>query len=244
MSISRRQLLSTMTTTAFALTAGVGMGLSFSCVKTARADVQIAAALAGFPFAPPLGRFIYTITRNGDPIGTQKLDFLQDGDNRLTVITDVEIDVRMLGLSVYQFTQHIEEKWQDGMLQALMSQTDDDGEQRKVDLKRTGDRLKGSYNDKSRDVPGSLIPSTLWHPDAIKQAIVLDTVRARQHHINVADKGSVALVLPVGQVQARHYAFTGELNRDVWYGPDGVILQAEMKGKDGSMILQQLLDRP
>jgi hypothetical protein len=150
----------------------------------------------------------------------------------------------MLGLSVYQFSQHIEEKWQDGALQALISQTNDDGAQRKVELKRTGDRLKGSYNDKARDVPGSLIPSTLWHPDSIKQSTVLDTVRARQHHIEVADEGDVALILPVGQVQARHYAFTGELNRDVWYGPDGVILQAQMKGKDGSMILQQLLDRP
>lgn len=247
MSITRRQLLSNITCT-FALTAGAGIALSFSGTS-ARAESQVAdsqqaSAEAGFPFAPPDGRFIYTITRNGDPIGTQKLEFLRDGDNRLTVITDVEIDVHMLGLSFYKFTQHTEEKWQDGVLQALQSQTNDDGEERNVDLQRDGDRLKGSYNSKQRDVPGNLIPSTLWHPDSTKQKTVLDTVRARQHQVVVADKGEAALALPVGQIEARHFSFTGELNRDVWYGPDGIILQAEMKAKDGSVILQQLLDRP
>ena len=208
------------------------------------ANTQSASAEAGFPFTPPRGRYIYTITRDGDPIGTQKLDFVADGSNRLTVITDVEIDVRMLGLSFYKFTQHTEEHWQDGMLQAMISQTDDDGEERKVDLARKGDRLVGKYNEKRRDLPGDLIPSTLWHPDAVKQQTVLDTVRGRTHQVKVSDKGAAALVLPIGQMDARHYSFTGELNRDVWYGPDGIILQAEMKAKDGSIIRQQLLDRP
>lgn len=242
MSITRRQLLSRATLTAAFLMAGAGSGLFLPA--PAQADSQSASAEAGFSFTPPQGRFIYTITRDGDPIGTQRLDFLRDGDNRLTVITDVEIDVRMLGLSFYKFTQHTEEKWQDGVLQSLSSQTLDDGEERKVDLTRDGDRLKGSYNAKQRDVPGNLIPSTLWHPDAVKQTVVLDTVRARQHQVSVADKGEAALVLPIGQIEARHFAFSGELNRDVWYGPDGIILQAEMKAKDGSIIRQQLLDRP
>lgn len=244
MSISRRQLLST--TLRHALAAGAVA--AFVTPLPARADssnvTQSASAEAGFPFTPPRGRFIYAITRDGDPIGTQKLDFVADGSNRLTVITDVDIDVRLLGLSVYKFTQHIEERWQDGALQAMLSDTNDDGEERKVDLTRQGDRLTGKYNEKKRDVPADLIPSTLWHPDAINQKTVLDTVRARQHQVNVTDKGEVALVLPTGTVEARHYAFTGELNRDVWYGKDGIILQAEMKAKDGSIIRQQLLDRP
>ena len=254
MSVTRRQLLLNMTHSALVIAAGAGAAMSFASGRPALADslapeslatgAQSASAIAGFPFAPPLGRFIYTITRDGDPIGTQKLDFVADGDNQLTVITDVEIDVRMLGLSFYTFTQHIEEKWQDGILQAISSNTLDDGEERNVDLHRKGDRLQGKYNTKNRDVPGDLIPSTLWHPDAIKQRTVLDTVRARQHQVTVTDKGEGTLVLPVGEVAARHFAFTGELNRDVWYGPDGVILKAEMKAKDGSIIRQELLDRP
>ncbi|WP_374652382.1 DUF6134 family protein [Dongia sp.] len=250
MSVSRRQLLSTALRHALAATAAAAFFLPISTladstsINTSSGATQSASAEAGFPFAPPRGRFIYTITRDGDPIGTQKLDFLQDGSNRLTVITDVEIDVRMLGLSFYKFTQHIEEHWVDGELQAMLSETNDDGEERTVDLTRKGDRLQGKYNEKTRDIPGDIIPSTLWHPDAIRQKTVLDTVRARQHQVVVDDKGEVPLILPVGQVEARHYSFTGELNRDVWYGPDGIILQAEMKAKDGSVIRQQLLDRP
>ncbi|WP_374369420.1 DUF6134 family protein [Dongia sp.] len=232
MLVSRRQILST-------LPAGAGLAAAgMLLLKPARA-----AASAGFSFTPPLGRFIYTVTRDNDPIGTQKLEFTAENDDGLLVVTDVEIDVRILGLSFYRFTQHIEERWQGGALQSLLSQTNDDGEERLVDLKREGDRLKGRYNDKTRDVPGSLIPSTLWHPDAIKQTEVLDTVRGRVHQVTVTDKGQVAVALPIGQQDARRYAFTGELNRDVWYGPDATILAAEMKAKDDSTIRQQLLDR-
>lgn len=202
-----------------------------------------AAASAGFTFTPPQGRFIYTITRDGEPIGTQKLEFTADGSDGLLVTTDVEIDVRILGLSFYKFTQHIEERWQQARLQSLLSKTVDDGEERLVELKRDGDRLKGHYNAKARDVDGNLIPSTLWHPDAIKQSAVLDTVRARVHQVTVTDKGEVAIVLPTGQQDARRFAFTGELNRDVWYAEDATILAAEMKAKDDSIIRQQLLDR-
>ena len=238
MSVSRRQLLST--SLSHALIAVVGTALISSTPFAARS----AAADAGFSFTPPAGRFIYTITRDGDPIGTQKFDFVSDAANQLTVITDVDIDVRMLGLSFYKFTQHIEERWQDGALQSILSQTVDDGEQRQIDLVRKGDLLSGKYNNKKRSVVAGLIPSTLWHPDSVKQTTVLDTVRARQHQVTVTDKGQVSLTLPSGQVDARHYAFTGELNREVWYDTRGIIVQAEMIAKDGSIIRQQLLDRP
>lgn len=232
MLVSRRQILST-------LPAGAGLAAAGMLLL----QPAQAAASAGFTFTPPLGRFIYTVTRDNDPIGTQKLEFTSESDDGLMVVTDVEIDVRVLGLSFYRFTQHIEERWQGGVLQSLLSETNDDGEERLVDLKREGDRLKGRYNNKTRDVPGNLIPSTLWHPDAIKQTAVLDTVRGRVHQVKVTDKGHVAVVLPIGQQDARRYAFTGELNRDVWYGPDATLLAAEMKAKDDSTIRQQLLDR-
>jgi hypothetical protein len=232
MFVTRRRLLA-------ALPAFAGLAASSSLLlQPARA-----AASAGFDFAPPMGRFIYAITRDNDPIGTQKLEFTAENDDGLLVVTDVEIEVRVLGLSFYNFTQHIEERWQGGQLMSLLSETNDDGEARLVDLKRDGDRLKGYFNEKPRDVPGTLIPSTLWHPDAIKQTEVLDTVRGRIHQVKVTDKGQVAVVLPIGQQDARRYAFTGELNRDVWYGPDATILAAEMKAKDDSIIRQQLLDR-
>lgn len=244
MSVSRRQLLLTVLPHALIAIAGSAVIMPKWVLANSATPSQLATADAGFPFAPPRGRFIYTITRDDDPIGTQKLDFVSDNPNSLTVITDVDIDVRMLGLSFYKFTQHIEERWQNGALESILSKTVDDGEERQVDLARQGDRLTGKYNNKRRDVPLGIIPSTLWHPDSIKQKTVLDTVRARQHQVTVTDKGKVSLTLPSGPVEARHYSFSGELNRDVWYDDSGIIVQAQMTAKDGSIIRQQLLDRP
>jgi hypothetical protein len=234
MSPSRRQFLITL-----ALAGAMPV-----LVRPAVADSGAAGSGAGFAFTPPAGSYIYMVTRNGERIGTQTLEYLRQGEDGLTVITDVEIDVHMLGFSVYTFTQHIEEHWRGGILEALYSQTDDDGEQRQVDLRRDGDRLKGRYNAKERDVPANLITSTLWHPDAVRQSVVLDTVRGRTRAVSVADKGVVSVRLPFGAAEARYFSFTGELNRDVWYDTAGVILAAEMKGKDGSVIRQELLARP
>lgn len=228
MLITRRHLLASLPAAAILSSAGIAPG---------------ARAAAGFAFSPPSGHFIYTITRDGEPIGTQKLEFTAEGDDGLVVMTDVEIDVRVLGVSFYRFTQHIEERWKGGRLDSLLSKTVDDGDERLVELKREGDRLKGHYNDKARDVDGRLIPSTLWHPEAIHQTAVLDTVRGRVHQVQVTDKGRVAIVLATGQQNARRFGFTGELNRDVWYGEDQIILAAEMKARDDSIIRQQLLDR-
>ena len=233
MLIARRHLLAFLpATAAFAAAGSIAAGFA-----------PRATAAAGFPFTPPSGHFIYTVTRDGDPTGTQKMEFTAQDEDGLLVVTDVSIDVRILGLTFYRFTQHIEERWLGGRLDSLLSRTFDDGDERQVDLRRDGDRLKGHYNSKARDVDGKLIPSTLWHPDAIKQSAVLDTVRARVHQVTVIDKGRVAVTLPTGTADARRYAFTGELNRDVWYGEDAIILAAEMKAKDDSIIRQQLLDR-
>ena len=52
------------------------------------------------------------------------------------------------------------------------------------------------------------------------------------------------LTLPIGTVQARHYIFSGEFNREVWYDEAGVMVAGQMEAKDGSIIRQELLRMP
>src|SRR5581483_4745123 len=68
-----------------------------------------AAALAGSPpNSPPKGVFIYTISRNGDPVGQQRLEFVGDGE-RLRVLSHTSLDVSFLGMDLYGFEQQVEE---------------------------------------------------------------------------------------------------------------------------------------
>lgn len=188
--------------------------------------------LASFP---PAGRLDYKVIRDGRDIGTQSVEFVRDGD-RLTVRTNVNIVVKVIGIPVYRFAHRAEEQWQGGQLVVFKSQSDDDGDPRNVALKLEGDRLRGVYNGRALDLPATLIPASLWHPDTVTQSTLLDPIKGRDMRVTVADKGMETVKIRGQPVSAHHYAITGQIVRDVWYGRDGQILQVRFPGKDGSKI--------
>src|SRR5262245_24316648 len=118
----------------FALLLGAALAIPLSATAT---DL----ALATFP---PVGKLDYRVTRQGDDIGTQTVEFIRDGDH-LTVRTHVDISVATLGITLFHFTHEAEEQWQGGRLTRITSRTDDDGQPRQVDLRLDGDRLRGTY---------------------------------------------------------------------------------------------------
>jgi hypothetical protein len=189
-------------------------------------------ALATFP---PAGRLDYQVTREGDDIGTQSVEFIRSGD-RLTVRTHVNILVTVLGIPVFRFTHEAEEQWQNGRLTAFKSKSDDDGEPRDVALKLDGDRLRGTYNGRTLDLPGSLIPASLWRPDTVQQTVLLDPIKGRDRQVSIADKGLEKVKVRGQLVDAHHYAMTGQITRDIWYGADGQIVQVRFPAKDGSQV--------
>jgi hypothetical protein len=189
------------------------------------------------------GTYAYQVLRDGDVVGEQRMDFERRGEE-LRVVTDVRINVTLLGLVIYDFTQRIEESWKNGMLMSLSSIAVDDGDTRKVRLSREGDRLVGSYDDKKRDLPGHLIPTTLWNSAVVEHSSVLETTKGRERSFTVTQKGVEELKLPLGTVKARHFVFTGSFKREAWYDESGILVAAQMEAKDGSIIRQELLRLP
>ena len=214
----------------------LAIGLAISLLPPAHA-----AALS--PESAQTGTYVYQVTRNGEVVGEQRADFERRGDD-LRVVTDVKISVTLLGLSVYDFTQKVEEHWEKGVLTDFTSISVDDGNTRNVKLTRKGDRLVGTTDDKKRDLPGNLIPTTLWNSAVVEQKSVLETVKGRERTCQVTQKGIENVKLPVGSVSARHFVFTGDFSREAWYDDQGVLVASQMEAKDGSIIRQELLRMP
>lgn len=215
---------------------GVSLAVWFLVLAPAHA-----AALS--PETAATGTYVYQVMRDGQVVGEQRADFERRGD-ALSVVTEVRINITLLGLSLYDFSQRIEEKWVQGQLVELRSIADDDGNHRDVRLVRKGDRLVGAYDGKKRDLPGHLIPTTLWNSAATGHSAVLETVKGRERATAVQDAGVEQVTLPIGTVQARHYIFSGQFNREVWYDSSGVLVASQMEAKDGSIIRQELLRMP
>jgi hypothetical protein len=214
----------------------LAIAVAFSLLATAHA-----ATLS--PLTAQTGTYVYQILRDGEVVGEQRADFERRGDE-LRVVTDIRIKIMLLGLNVYDFTQRIEERWQNGMLMNLTSVAIDDGDTRTVSLARKGDRLVGTYDGKQRDLPGHLIPTTLWNSAVVEHSSVLETTKGRERTFTVTQKGDEQLQLPIGTVKARHFVFTGNFKREAWYDESGILVAGQMEAKDGSIIRQELLRKP
>ncbi|MET1027578.1 MAG: DUF6134 family protein [Dongiaceae bacterium] len=191
----------------------------------------------------PSGMFVYQVMRGNDVIGEQRLTFDRRGDG-LTVVTDAKIDVKLLGMSLYGFDQHVEENWQNGQLVGFSSVADDDGTDKKTDMTLSGNQLTGTYNGKQRTAPLGIYPTSFWNADSVKQTQFIDTSRGKIRQVKVTDKGTEALNLPFGRVTAHHYSIDGDMKRELWYDEKGVLVAGELQAKDGSTIRQELLRAP
>ncbi len=201
----------------------------------------IATALAG---EVPKGVYIYTVLRNGDPIGQQRLELVGDGE-RLRVLSHMTLDVNFLGMNLYGFEQQVEEVHEGNKIVSLTSDADDDGTDKKVNLKLDGSRLKGDYNgDTPRNVDPTLKTSLFWDKPAIGTGRILDLLRAKVRDVTVTDLGAETLKLPAGKIEAHHLRVAGEMDRDLWYDADGILIAGQLKAKDGSTVRQELLQRP
>ncbi len=203
-------------------------------------------AKAGWPDSggPALdGRYIYVISRNGNPIGQQSIEVHRDGPV-LTASTETRIAVKFLGMTLYRMNQHIAETYSGRDLVRLQSETDDDGEIRTVDLTREGKILKGTFNGAPREFFCDCMASTMWHAESVARPAIVEASRARSRQVQVADLGPESLSLPVGAVEAHHLVVTGDLEREVWFDKDGMLVASLQKGRDGSLIRQELLQRP
>jgi hypothetical protein len=190
----------------------------------------------------PRGIFIYAISRDGAPIGQQRMEFVSDGE-KLRVLSHTELEVTLLGMSLYGFNQQVEEVRSAGKIVSLTSEADDDGTDRKVNLNLQGDMLKGAYNDNDRIIDPKLITSLFWQKPQTGETQLIDTLRGKVKDVNVKDLGPETLTLAVGRIEAHHYQMTGEWKRDLWYDANGILVAGELE-KDGAKIRQELQQRP
>jgi len=207
------------------------------------AGAVLGASVPAFAGDPPKGVFIYTISREGAPVGQERMEFIND-QARLRVISHTSLDVKMLGLSLFDFDQQVEELHQNGELVSLTSIANDDGDAKKVSMTLQGDRLKGLYNTTKRDADPKLGTSLFWQEPPLGEAEIIDCLRGKVRDVKVTDLGAETVGLPIGRVATHHLRVSGELQRELWYDADGILVAGEVKAKDGTTVRQELLQRP
>jgi hypothetical protein len=221
--------------TAIALAAACGLLL----LSTTAQAAEDAPAWPG-----RLGAYVFQVTRDGKPIGTQTVTLQQDGDT-LTVTTESAIAVKMLGIVVYRLHQVLTDTYRGDQLVAVAAETKDPNGIRAGKIVRDGNRWTGKFGKQSRDFECDCrTSSTMPHRDDLKGTSMIEASEVQLRAVTIKDKGAEMLDLPEGRVETRHFAVTGDIEREVWYDPAGNLVAARQKGSDGSDIRQYLLSDP
>lgn len=221
--MTRRELLSGM---------AAGTLLTLGVPGLARLAAAVTALPEGFPGTQTL---VYDIVRDKAVVGHHRVAFVQNGDE-ITVTTDVDISVSVLFITVYTLDHHGVETWKDGVMTSFKSQTNDNGEKRFVEIvPESGDWRVVRESD--LDIrPGDALIGSLWHPDTVNSTMLLDPIKGKLRKVRVTERGVETITVPLGTVQARHISIAGDVEQEVWYGPDGHIWQVDFPVKAGGRL--------
>lgn len=203
------------------------------------AVLVLAWASAGAEMPPPEPEhLIYSILRNGSPIGQDTLDI--DNDGHVTSVnrsTNIEVSILFMNAYTYRYTGN--ETWKNDQLTAFTSRTDDNGTMHNVSLRSSGDPLQLDADGHHATVAKTIGLDDFWKPQLLSKTTVLDTSDGHQMTFAAQDLGMQTVTYRGSSRPAHHFKLTGDINRDLWF--DGNMpVRFQMTAKDGSVIVSQL----
>ncbi len=177
----------------------------------------------------------FRVMRENEEIGRHWVRF-RHVDDRLMVETQVRLAVKFAFLTVFHYEQDGQETWSDGRLVALESETNDNGVLHTVSAEANGSSIEIDANGASWNAPKNIIPSTLWHRDMLRSSPLLGVEQGNALVVEFEELGLETVMVRGAETSATHYRVKGDLERDVWYDEDGILVHLELKGFDGSDI--------
>lgn len=194
--------------------------------------VATAAVLAvGLLLSPPVRAageptvLTYEIRKEGEPIGRERVSLDREGESaRVQVETHTKARVLFMD---FHYDHRREERWQDGRLVRMVADTDDDGTRTHTEAERGGGAWAVRVNGEAGQRPAEALPLTLWSRAIVGHGQLFGVIDAKPYAVEVVTLGTETIPLPDGgSARADHVRVSGDIERDLWYGPDGLLLRA------------------
>ena len=203
------------------------IGLFLASVTVARAAV------------PESGELTFDILREGSNIGTHRFRFTRDGA-RVEVAIDIEIKVKLLVVTLFAYHHTNRETWEDGRLVRLQTRTNDDGDKLQVDGEATpaGFKVAGTAGETLLSPP--VMPTSYWRTDTVQARQMLNTQTGELMDVNIAGPEPVRIEARGETIDARHYVISGDLELELWYDADDILVGLQFEASDGSVIRYSL----
>jgi hypothetical protein len=188
--------------------------------------------LAALPLLPRAGRagpadLAFRVMREGAQIGTHTVRFREEGE-LLRARSELRLQVRLAGFTVYRYTHETEEAWRSDRLMALESRSDRNGTPGSCQARAeaNGLRLRGTAGEAM--LPAAACPLTWWRAANLAPGVPLFDARDGrpvQPRLERSTEGPLRRVRVIG----------GE-GAEVLYDAAGTWVGFATTGEDGSAV--------
>ena len=177
----------------------------------------------------------FDVLRDGTPVGSHTVSFSRDEES-LFVETKLDITIKFLMFTAYTLDYSSKATWSDGRLMFLEARTDVDGKVGLVSAQRSNGLIRITDPDGSKEVVSDIFPTNHWNVAVTQSAEVLNTITGQVNKVSMRNLGLETITAEGIKIKARRWAYTGDLQNEVWYDDEGRWVKMRFAGKDGSSI--------
>ena len=184
---------------------------------------QAATSAISFTMPKTPASLSYAILMDGSPIGRENYTFQQQGGHT-AVAVDTRTDVTVLFLK-FHYRHQRKEDWQGNQLLDMTSNTDDDGSIHHVTAQDGTAGLHVVTDGDTQALPGDSLPLSLWNEAVLTRPVLYGVIDAEPSHVKIEDLGLATLTVGNHVWKTHHYRMSGDIDRELWYGDDGLLVQ-------------------
>lgn len=177
----------------------------------------------------------FDVYRQGKKVGYHEVRFDRTGED-LVVSSRFHLEIRFFFLSAYQYRYEAESRWREGQLLRLEAAVNDNGARLSLAAERSGDRITVRNADGTFTAKAPIHPTNHWNAAVLPERRVLNTLTGRINYVGIERRGREKVATEGGDVSATRYAYTGDLEADVWYDDFGRWVKLRFAARDGSII--------
>ncbi len=190
-----------------------------------------------FPI-PKNGEVKFDVIRKNKVIGSHEITFTKNNEI-LLVKTNVDIEVKILFVSAYEFAHQSTETWINGDFTEIVAHTDFEDEREYF--------IKGQDNNDSflafgmngkLNLDKNILPSNFWNIDILKQKEIFDTQKGIVRTIDVEDLGYEEIKVNKKNVKCNKFIFNASSNSKdkgpfpeytLWYDENDELMKFQFK---------------
>ena len=174
------------------------------------------------------GTRIFRVVRDGSDIGQHTLFVSRSGAD-VQVAIDIELKVKILGITAYRYEMTNREVWRDGMLISMDSKSNDDGAPAYSRCRAAGGEIEVDGSVWSGVVAGDSASTTYWTKAFMKRPLWISTADGDPLKVSAAPAGAGE----IGGIATEKFKISGDMDIDLHYrGDEWVSVRFDAGGED------------